>query len=412
MKQEKFFGMYRGIVVKNDNTEIPYQNKIKVFIPGIYPETLASDYSNLPWAEIVSSFFGGGWKNERADEDENQLNKETGWCSVPKSGENLLEGAQVWCFLESGDQNYPKIFAVSQNGTSEKNHGWFTEHPKQEAFKSDNITIRIDENQADDRSTCKFDSYNKNCTYLSKKSLLINEPTLLDIQIRNPKLNAINLQITGNINIKHIGNKFEETFGDIHTSHFGNHFLYHEGSTHHVQMGDTTHEKTGKLIEKIVGDQVITIEGDINRTRTGNSTFMTSGNMLDTTVGWIKKVTHGLHLIESTKRLAYICKGPIFIQSLKDNIFQMCCQFLKQCNTNIEDVKSTYQVDCENLNISSKNINQSVIGGMSTTAGSIDNSVANGITNKAASITNTKGGSAGKWEEGEFVVNTQTYLEE
>jgi hypothetical protein len=67
------------------------------------------------------------------------LNAETGWCSVPKAGKNGDDGASVWVFFEGGDVNKPIYFASAQSGP-----GWFSEHPNQHVFKSDNVMVRID----------------------------------------------------------------------------------------------------------------------------------------------------------------------------------------------------------------------------------------------------------------------------
>ena len=51
------------------------------------------------------------------------------------------DGSQVWVFFEAGDINKPIYFASAQSGP-----GWFSEHPNQHVFHSDNIRVRIDEN--------------------------------------------------------------------------------------------------------------------------------------------------------------------------------------------------------------------------------------------------------------------------
>src|SRR5574344_1565518 len=91
-------------------------------------------------------------------------------------------GAQVFIFFEGGDPNKPIYFAVAQSGnkippgTDEKGidetgAGWFSEHPNQHVFKSDNVRIRIDEDVDNFRSTSKFDTYTEKQSTVAKKKL-------------------------------------------------------------------------------------------------------------------------------------------------------------------------------------------------------------------------------------------------
>ena len=171
-------GIYRGIVVYNEDPR--YSGRVKIYVPGIYPIEFKNQHELLPWAEPAMSIEGGSWANEKAtryaensfsvvkDKDESDtvrnstniedqapkrvyirnaqhkepigLNTETGYCSVPHAGKYFTDGAQVFLFFEAGDPNKPVYFAAAQSGT-----GWFSEHPNQHVFHSDNIRVRIDE---------------------------------------------------------------------------------------------------------------------------------------------------------------------------------------------------------------------------------------------------------------------------
>lgn len=74
-----FHGIYRGTVVYNIDPAV--KGKCKIFVHGIYPNEFFKDWKLLPWAEPAMSIGGGAWTNEN-----NGLNKETGWCSAPHFG--------------------------------------------------------------------------------------------------------------------------------------------------------------------------------------------------------------------------------------------------------------------------------------------------------------------------------------
>lgn len=79
-------------------------------------------------------------------------------------GKTPETGAQVFVFFEAGNINKPVYFAAAQSGP-----GWFSEHPNQHVFQSDNIRVRIDEEPEHPDSTCKFDTYNDQNSEVSKE---------------------------------------------------------------------------------------------------------------------------------------------------------------------------------------------------------------------------------------------------
>ena len=274
-----FPGIYRGFVVWNDDPLV--QGRIKVFVPGIYSDKYELSPNKLPWARPLSPSFGGGAPN-LDNSDKHLLNDETGWCSVPHAGD-VKKGAQVFLFFENGDINYPVYFGVAQ---SQK--GWFSEHPNQHCFNSDNVRVRIDEKFEDTRSTCKFDSYNSKNSDVAKKNLerecIKNDwqfdegsgnikelPTRLDIEIKATGSNAVNLNIHGNVNmhidgdwfVEHIGNKYEYQEGDVYVKQNGNTYIERNGHIREVLSGNFT--------RNLIGNQIETQDGDYLASRTGTS---------------------------------------------------------------------------------------------------------------------------------------------
>lgn len=125
-------GMRRGIVI--DNKDPKMMGRVKIFVPGIYPDEYAKAPEMLPWAEPAMGIFGGSWTNSNKG-----LNSETGVCSAPHAGLNG-DGAQVWVFFEANDIRFPVYFAVAQSGK-----GWFANHNNQHVIKSDNVRVVVDE---------------------------------------------------------------------------------------------------------------------------------------------------------------------------------------------------------------------------------------------------------------------------
>lgn len=162
---------------------------------GVYEDIYATCPERLPWARPLSPSYGGG----AGSSNQNLLNQETGWCSVPHVD------SQVFVFFENSDINYPVYFGVAQSGD-----GWFSEHPNQHRFQTDNIRIRVEENPDDERSTTKFDSYTSRQTNVAKENLyrkygstktdqntgvVKQQKTRLDVEIEASDMQAVNLNI-------------------------------------------------------------------------------------------------------------------------------------------------------------------------------------------------------------------------
>ena len=199
---------------------------------------------------------GGAWTNENSG-----LNEETGWCSVPHFGQNPESGAQVFVFFEAGNINKPVYFAAAQSGP-----GWLSEHPNQHVFHSDNIRVRIDEEPTHPNSTCQFDSYNdKNCQASIQDKTKKGMKTRLDIEILAEDLNAVNVQIHGDVNMKVLGDWYVHHEGSKHETHIGPTYIKH--------IGNTIIEEEGEYIYKHTGNHHNYVNGLKNETITGNYTI-------------------------------------------------------------------------------------------------------------------------------------------
>lgn len=248
-----FNDIYRGIVV--DNTGV--RGRCKIYVPGVYPTQFENDPASLPWAQPAMSLFGGNapatvydlFMDVNSSTNSPLSYKETGVCGWPH------KNAHVWLFFEQGNHNFPVYFASVQAG-----EGWFSEHNMQWVYKSDNLRVRIDENPELDSSTSKNDSYNKNCTYLSKELTQTAMPTRLDIEI----FGNVNLHIRGNANIKIEGDVFEEIIGDKHETLIGNLYRKHVGDIHYVHEGATKNEIKGDYDQSITGTAYMSNIGDQN----------------------------------------------------------------------------------------------------------------------------------------------------
>jgi hypothetical protein len=276
-----YLGVYRGIVV--DNYDKEKLGRVKIFIPGVYPVEFSSNPEFLPWAEPVMSIFGGNYKNEN-----DGLNAETGVCSVPHIG------TDVWLFFEGADHNFPRFFGICQSGD-----GWFSEHKNQHIIQTDNVRVRIDEEPIS--GSCQFDSYNSECTSDDGNQVVTGMMTRIDIAVLNENGSAINIQLSGNVNLhisgdvyeEHFGNKYETLSGDLFRRHIGDIAYQHEGNItiertgdkYEIQDGYYELYQSGDYSEEIHGDKDILLDGDITTVIYGDSDFTEIGDVTKTING-------------------------------------------------------------------------------------------------------------------------------
>lgn len=330
-------GIYRGIVVYNEDPR--YSGRVKIYVPGIYPIEFKNQHELLPWAEPAMSIEGGSWANEKAtryaensfsvvkDKDESDtvrnstniedqapkrvyirnaqhkepigLNTETGYCSVPHAGKYFTDGAQVFLFFEAGDPNKPVYFAAAQSGT-----GWFSEHPNQHVFHSDNIRVRIDEEPDRNESTCKFHTYNAWCvkqTLNSAGAFKFLSPSEIDYDVNTSKLKkthldievfntnkediAVNLKVTGHVNVNiegdiylhHIGNRYETHQGNTYLHHIGDTYIQREGNIVNIQEGNILSYREGNVEKTMYGNRIESEEGNLSKVRLGDENITIDG---------------------------------------------------------------------------------------------------------------------------------------
>ena len=329
--------IYRGIVVYNEDPEL--KGRVKIYVPGVYPIEYKNQHKFLPWAEPAMNIEGGSWANEKAyysainsfnpiqnkddqkeiddsteQNNENQtnntpikagdrqlvgLNAETGYCSVPHAGRYATDGAQVFLFFEAGDPNKPVYFAAAQSGA-----GWFSEHPNQHVFHSDNIRVRIDEEPTRSESTCEFETYNSNCvkqTLSSAGGQAFMSPSEISSEVFTPELKktkldievlcndreetAVHLKVTGNVNVhiegdiymEHIGNKYETHVGDHYIHHVGNKVVQHEGTYTEIHTGNKLIQQTGMYERNLIGNEIESFRGSYEKLRIGDENRVNQG---------------------------------------------------------------------------------------------------------------------------------------
>jgi hypothetical protein len=257
----------------------------------VYPGEFFNQPDMLPYSEPVMPLFGGSGPS--GDQDvalEITSNfSETGFCSVP------LIGSYVWVFFEQGNHLYPKHFGACQSGP-----GWLSEHELQHVFSSNNFRVVIDENMNDPRSSTTSDTYNSECTTISRELAKIDQPVRVKIDIVNTEGIAIDLNIIGDVNIKVVGDVYSEITGNKHETIIGNVFkkikgnidIEHEGNININRNGNTNLEQVGKddsriegdQSEILVGDKSSIISGSLDIKITGENTEFIGGNN-DMTVG-------------------------------------------------------------------------------------------------------------------------------
>jgi hypothetical protein len=233
----KFYGMYRGEVIANDdrkwNADV-HSGRIKVFVPSVYPPV----------------------------------------------------------FFEQGNIAYPVHFAMVQT-----KRGWSADHEMQSViFKSENVSIKVDERPNDDggKGMCCTSNTDEN-TKASQAEIAEQGTgtmtTRMKLDITNNRKDcALELNITGVVNLNIDGDVYKHHYGDYHETHIGNKYIHHRGAHHEEIEGEMYRKRvfadspTDVAITDIVhGNINKTVKGDISHWTTGNQELKVNG-MRDTTI--------------------------------------------------------------------------------------------------------------------------------
>jgi hypothetical protein len=269
-----FRGMYRGVVVHNVDDKV--MGRIKVYVPGIYPEEYAADPMKLPWAEPAMPLFGGSgnWRDM-------SLNKETGACSVPHANKDDFDSAaQVWVFFEEDDPQKPVYFAACQSGA-----GWFSEHPNQHRVQTNNVLIQIDDEPSDEKSTSKCDYANQTAeTYGNDSGKKKQVETTVTISILNPGKCALNVKIVGDVNMDIDGDYVEHVTGDKYVTVDGSEYKTVKGDTYITQTGSESLIRGGEVSQHTTGKATFLYD-DMVTTTSSKQLVIGSPN-----ISWIYKV--------------------------------------------------------------------------------------------------------------------------
>jgi hypothetical protein len=281
-------GIFRGSVIKNVDPVV--KGRLKIFVPGIYPDEFSENPDLIPWAEPVMPLYGGNFTNKRGGD----LNRETGVTTIPHVG------AEVWLFFENNSHLHPKFFGACQGG-----EGWHSEHSNQHVIKTDNVRIRVDENPLDSASTCKFTSYNENNNERSRQKVISDMPTRIDIEVWNEGSNAVNIIVKGNVNMKIDGDLFEEHTGDKHLTHTGNVYKQHTGDVYEVHDGTTIKHQNGT--------NTLKHEGDFTYIHTGDKTYKNPRGNVNETIfdGTFNSKVVGDYKLDITGLLTYKITGDL-----------------------------------------------------------------------------------------------------
>lgn len=263
----EYNGIWRGTVISN--VDPLNKGRCKVFVPGVYPEDFKDNADLLPWAEQMMPLFFGNFTNPNGT----NLCKETGSTSIP------LVKAEIWVMFEQASHLHPIMLGACQGGS-----GWMSEHIEQHVIQTKNVSVTIDENPTDSKSTCKFDSNVslnpdlKDTAHHKKKM-----PTRIDMKINNKTGCALNIMIVGDVNLKIKGNLYEQIEGNKYETLIGNKYVYHKGDLDYVHDGVELHRRNGNVVDIVNGNQTLVTNGEKTVTVEDTCVYI-YGNDLNTQV--------------------------------------------------------------------------------------------------------------------------------
>lgn len=248
-------GFYRGIVVNNVDPD--NKGNCKVYVPGVYPGSGLGDADILPWAEPVMPIFGPSGLTVTSE----ARFTSGGWTSSPAIG------TYVWVFFEGNDQNYPRFFAAAQAGDA-----WMSEHEMQYVLSTDNFRITLDENPSNEKSTM---------TTTVVDGSKVNQETRARIEIESNAV-ALDLVITGDVNILIEGDKFEKITGNRYTEVEGNDTLVVGKNTEESLSGNKTTTVDGNTVDTTKGTRSeTTLKSKKENVAQDKTTFVGGNNNLN-----------------------------------------------------------------------------------------------------------------------------------
>lgn len=132
--------------------------------------------------------------------------------------------------------------------------------------------------------------------YLKKIGTKLERKTRLDIEVLAKDINAVNVQIHGDVNMKIEGDWYVHHEGDKHETHIGNTYIKHIGDTYTEEEGTTIYRHTGDYSQLIDGTYTENITANYNQT-IGADSYVTITNRSNLNIGgdYTKVVGGGLN---------------------------------------------------------------------------------------------------------------------
>jgi hypothetical protein len=175
----------------------------------------------------------------------------------------------------------------------------------------------------------------------------------LDIEILAKDINAVNIQIHGDVNMKVLGDWYVHHEGNKHETHIGTHYVKHIGETVIYEEGDTIIKKEGNLqsfldgtlTETITQEYIGTVQQDFTENilgrkqqKIGQDFEQFFGGDVETTIqkGEVKKV------LESSN--AFVGQDNI-INVIGDTNFNCAGHWINKANKNISFTSKTGNID-------------------------------------------------------------------
>jgi hypothetical protein len=302
----KFYGIYRGVIEDRDDPEKRCRVKVRVF--GIHTDDINKNQTkgvptdDLPWAEPCHGLFEGSISG-------------FGSWAVP------LHGSHVFLFFENGNPTQPRYFATSSGVPEEvpdKTKGFndpdgvyprpdrIGESDVHRLMRSENITetlvqtkndnldgkdtpIETADNLADwsEPESAYEAEYPDNIVMVTHAGITVefdNTPNKRRVHIYHPSNSYIEINEEGRMVIRNNDDKYEIVLGDhnIHIAQDENTTI--DGDRTRKVVGDESIDIDGNQKRDIIYDQDLTVGGNQTETIDLNRTTLVKQNV-DITIG-------------------------------------------------------------------------------------------------------------------------------